>query len=48
MPLTFAGPSGGEQGASITAAEGVTARVTQADIPCSNGVIHGIDRVLIR
>lgn len=48
-PLTFAGPSGtGEAGATITAAEGVTARIVQGDIPCANGVIHGIDRVLIR
>lgn len=48
-PLTFAGPGGtGETGATITAAEGVTARIVQGDIPCANGVIHGIDRVLIR
>jgi uncharacterized surface protein with fasciclin (FAS1) repeats len=47
-PLSFAGPGGSERGAQVTAAEGVTARVTQGDIPCSNGVIHGIDSVLIR
>jgi uncharacterized surface protein with fasciclin (FAS1) repeats len=48
-PLTFSGPgSAGEPGGSVTAAEGVTARIVQGDIPCSNGVIHGIDRVLIR
>lgn len=48
-PLTFSGPSGtGEAGPTVTAAEGVTARVIQGDIPCANGVIHGIDRVLIR
>jgi len=48
-PLTFSGPSGtGEAGPTVTAAEGVTARIIQGDIPCANGVIHGIDRVLIR
>lgn len=47
-PLTFAGPGGSERGAQITAGQNVTARVTQGDIPCSNGVIHGIDTVLIR
>lgn len=48
-PLTFSGPRGaGEAGPTVTAAEGVTARVVQGDIPCANGVIHGIDRVLIR
>ena len=48
-PLTFAGPAGtGEASPSVTAAEGVTARIVEADIPCANGVIHGIDRVLIR
>lgn len=48
-PLTFAGPGAtGEAGPTVSAAEGVTARIIQADIPCSNGVIHGIDRVLIR
>lgn len=33
---------------TVTAAEGVSARVVQGDIACSNGVIHGIDRVLLR
>lgn len=47
-PLTFAAPATGEAGPTITAAEGVTARIVQGDIPCANGVIHGIDRVLIR
>ena len=47
-PLTFAAAGTGEAGPTVSAAEGVTARVVQADIPCANGVIHGIDRVLIR
>lgn len=47
-PLSFTGPGGSERGAQVTAAQNVTARVTQGDIPCSNGVIHGIDGVLIR
>jgi uncharacterized surface protein with fasciclin (FAS1) repeats len=33
---------------TVTAAEGVSARVVQGDIACSNGVIHSIDRVLLR
>jgi uncharacterized surface protein with fasciclin (FAS1) repeats len=47
-PLGFARPAGGEQGVTINAPGNVTARIVQADIPCSNGIIHGIDRALIR
>ncbi len=46
--LTFGRPSGSEQGATISTASGASARIVQADIPCSNGMIHGIDHVLIR
>lgn len=41
-------PPGTERAVVITAGEGVSAKITQADVPCNNGVIHGIDRVLIR
>lgn len=47
-PLSFSRPAGGEAGAQVTAAQNVTARVTRGDMPCANGVIHGIDSVLIR
>lgn len=47
-PLSFSGPAAGERGAQVTAARDVTARVTQGGIPCANGVIHGINDVLIR
>jgi uncharacterized surface protein with fasciclin (FAS1) repeats len=33
---------------TVTAANGVVARVVQPGIPCSNGVIHGIDTVLFK
>lgn len=46
--LTFAGPAAGERGATITGPGGVSARIVQGDIPCSNGVIHGIDSALVR
>jgi uncharacterized surface protein with fasciclin (FAS1) repeats len=46
--LTFAAPATGERGATITAPGGVSARIVQGDIPCANGVIHGIDRALVR
>ena len=46
--LTFAGPAAGERGATITGPGGVSARIVQGDIPCSNGVIHGIDGALVR
>jgi len=47
-PLTTAAAPGAERTVTVTAMQGVTARVVQADIPCANGVIQGIDRVLIR
>lgn len=46
-PLSFSRASG-EQGATITGPGNVTARIVQADIPCSNGIIHGIDHALVR
>lgn len=46
--LIFAGPASGESGATITGPGGVSARIVQGDIPCSNGVIHGIDAALVR
>ena len=33
---------------TISAAEGVTANITQPDMACANGVVHGINNVLIR
>jgi uncharacterized surface protein with fasciclin (FAS1) repeats len=33
---------------TVSAAENVTANITQPDMGCANGVIHGIDHVLIR
>jgi uncharacterized surface protein with fasciclin (FAS1) repeats len=33
---------------TVSGAGGTQARVTRADIACSNGVIHGIDAPLIR
>jgi uncharacterized surface protein with fasciclin (FAS1) repeats len=46
--LTVAAPATGERGATITGPGGVSARIVQGDIPCSNGVIHGIDGALVR
>lgn len=40
--------AGGDRTATIDAPGGVTARVVQGDIAYTNGVIHGIDHVLIR
>lgn len=46
--LTFTSPASGERGATIAGPGGVSARIVQGDIPCSNGVIHGIDSALVR
>lgn len=40
--------AGGDRTATVNAPSGVTARVVQGDIPCTNGVIHGIDHALVR
>lgn len=46
--LTTAMPPGGERTVTVTAGEGLQAKVVQADVACANGVIQGVDRVLIR
>jgi uncharacterized surface protein with fasciclin (FAS1) repeats len=46
--LSIAAPGSGERSPTITAPGGVTARIAQGDIPCTNGVIHGIDAALVR
>lgn len=51
---TFAGTAlsiaaaGGDRTVAINAPGSVTARVVKGDIACTNGVIHGIDRALVR
>lgn len=47
-PLTIGNTPGAERGVTVTAGPNITARVVQRDIPCSNGVVHTIDRVLVR
>jgi uncharacterized surface protein with fasciclin (FAS1) repeats len=47
MPLSIVA-AGGERSATINAPGGITARVVQGDIACTNGVIHGIDHALVR
>jgi uncharacterized surface protein with fasciclin (FAS1) repeats len=44
-PLSTSGAGGT---VTVSGAGGTQARVTRADIACSNGVIHGIDAPLIR
>jgi uncharacterized surface protein with fasciclin (FAS1) repeats len=38
----------GEPSVTLTTGQGVTAKIVQPNIACANGVIQGIDRVLIR
>ncbi|WP_158287656.1 fasciclin domain-containing protein [Falsiroseomonas bella] len=45
--LSFSRPQG-SQNVQVSAGQNVTANVVQANIECANGVIHGIDAVLIR
>jgi uncharacterized surface protein with fasciclin (FAS1) repeats len=45
--LSFSRPQG-TQSVQVSAGQNVTANVVQADVACANGVIHGIDSVLIR
>jgi uncharacterized surface protein with fasciclin (FAS1) repeats len=45
--LSFSRPQGG-QGVQVSAGQNVTANVVQPNVECANGVIHGIDSVLIR
>ncbi len=40
--------AGGDRAATIKGPGGITARIVQADIACTNGVIHGIDHALVR
>ncbi len=47
-PLAIQTGSGPERQVTVSAGEQVSARVVQPDIPCANGVIHGIDRALLR
>lgn len=47
-PLSTSAIPGGERAVTVTAGQGISARIVQADIPCSNGLIQGIDHVLIR
>jgi uncharacterized surface protein with fasciclin (FAS1) repeats len=46
-PLSIAA-AGGDRTATINGPGGITARIVQGDIACTNGVIHGIDHALIR
>jgi uncharacterized surface protein with fasciclin (FAS1) repeats len=46
--LTTTAPPGGDRTVTVTAAQGVEAKIVQANVTCANGVIQGIDRVLIR
>jgi uncharacterized surface protein with fasciclin (FAS1) repeats len=45
--LSFSRPQG-SQSLQVSAGQNVTASVVQGDVACANGVIHGIDSVLIR
>ncbi|WP_237216497.1 fasciclin domain-containing protein [Falsiroseomonas oryziterrae] len=47
-PITIGNTPGAERGVTVSAGPNVSARVVQRDIPCANGMVHGIDRVLVR